>query len=153
MIRLSFGVLAWVFFCLSAEAFPADSATDTETLANRTFDISFEKMIRGSLSLPKADVQIQERSAWHIDYFAKRSTKWWQVVFFVFSGYSPAIKQELGGIAVTVFIYDPANNHGSIMTLENAAEAIRKGRELNSVPAPTPSPTPVSRSESDGDAI
>jgi hypothetical protein len=154
MIRMWLGVLAWMFFCVSAEGIAADSAPDTETLANRTFESSCLKLIRGSLpSLPKADVQIQGRSPWHIDYFAKGSTRWWQVVFFGFNGYSPAVKQELGGVAVTVFIYDPANNHGSIMTPEDAVLAIRKGRELNSVPPPSPTPTPVPRSESNGELI
>jgi hypothetical protein len=154
MIRMWLGFLLWIFFCASAEAIEAGSAPDTETLANRTFDSSCVKLIRGSLlSLPKADVQIQGRSPWHIDYFAKGATCWWQVVFFGFSGYSPAIKQELGGVAVTVFIYDPTNDHGSIMTPEDATEAIRKGRELNSVPAPTPAPTSIPRTESNGELI
>jgi hypothetical protein len=140
MIRMSIGLCMLAFFCLSGQANPVDFGLDTEGSANKTFDSSIVHLIRSAMSSPNANITVETRSDWHIDYFEKQSTRWWQVICFHFDTYSPVINQRLSGIAVTVFVYDPANTNAVIMTPEDAAQAIKRGRELNGAPEPSPSP-------------
>jgi len=140
MIRMSLGLLVWVIFCALVQAKPVDLTLDTEASANKTFASSFVQLIRSAMESPEATIEIQTRSDWHIDYFEKQSTRWWQLISFHFGTYSPLFKRTVSGIAVTVFIYDPANNNAVIMTPEDAAAAIKRGRELNAVSRPSPGP-------------
>ena len=149
MIRTTFGLLAWVLFCVSDRIAKCDSGPDTETLANKALDSSIVSLIREAMASPKAEIDVQMRSKWHIDYFEKQSTRWWSVIGFHFKVYSSEAGQKLSGFAITVFVYDPAKAKTVIMTPDTAAVAIKRGRVLNAVPEPTPPPS----STVDKDAI
>ena len=138
MIKISFGLFAWVLFCVSLRA--GGYGPDNENLANRALDSSITSLIREAMSAPEAQIEIQNRTKWHIDYFEKQSTRWWSVVGFRFRAYSAVAGQTLSGVAMTVFVYNPASRETVIMTPEAAAMAIKRGRELNSVPEPSPTP-------------
>jgi hypothetical protein len=140
MIKICFGLFAWLLFCVWLRA--SGYGPDTEDLANRALDSSIVSLIREAMSAPSAEIEVQNRTEWQIDYFEKESTRWWSVVGFHFKAYSQLAGKTLSGIAMTVFVYDPASNETLIMTPEAAAIAIQRGRELNSVPEATPSPTP-----------
>ena len=140
MIKTCFSLFAWILFCVSVRA--GGYGPDTESLANRALDSSIVNLIREAMSAPHAEIEIQNRTEWHIDYFEKESTRWWSVIGFHFKAYSPVAGQSLSGIAMTVFVYNPASSEVVIMGPEAAAGAIRHGRELNSVPEANPSPTP-----------
>jgi hypothetical protein len=140
MTRMLVGLSMVAFFCLPAQAKPVDEGMDTEALANKTFDSSIVHLIRSAMESPKAKIEVETRSDWHIDYFEKQSTRWWQVICFHFDTFSPVVNERLSGIAVTVFVYDPVRYNGMIMTPEDAAEAIKRGRELNGAPQPSLSP-------------
>jgi hypothetical protein len=151
MTRMLIGLSTLSFFCLTTQAKPVDDGLDTEALANKTFDSSIVHLIRTAMESPKARIQVETRSDWHIDYFEKQSTRWWQVISFHFDTYSPVVNERLTGIAVTVFVYDPAKYNAVIMTPEDAAEAIKKGRELNGAPLPEPTPGPGSTDSDNGE--
>jgi hypothetical protein len=140
MIKICFGLFAWLLCCVSLRA--GGYGPDTENLANRALDASIVSLIREAMSAPGAEIEVQNRTEWHIDYFEKESTRWWSVIGFHFKAYSPVAGQTLSGVAMTVFVYNPASNETFIMGPEAAAVAIQRGRELNSIPEARPSPTP-----------
>ena len=139
-MKISFWLFASVFFCFSLQA--EEYGPDTQGSANKAMDSSIVSLIRDAMSAPKAEIEVKNRTEWQIDYFEKESTRWWSVVNFHFKVYSPVAGKTLSGIALTVFVYNPANSETLIMTPEDAAVAILRGRQLNSAPEPAPSPTP-----------
>jgi hypothetical protein len=139
-MKNSFWLFASVLFCVSVQA--AEYGPDTQGSANKALDSSIVSLIREAMSAPMAEIEIKNRTEWQIDYFEKESTRWWSVVNFHFKAYSPVAGKTLSGIALTVFVYNPADSETLIMTPEAAAVAILRGRELNAAPEPTPSPTP-----------
>jgi hypothetical protein len=140
MMTFSFWLLASTLFCLSLQA--SEYGPDTQSLANRALDASIVSLIREAMSAPEAEIEIQGRTEWNIDYFERESTRWWSVISFHFKAYSPVAGQTLSGVALTVFVYNPASSETVIMTPEAAAVAILRGRELNSIPEANPIPTP-----------
>ena len=140
MMKFSFWLLTSALFCLSLPA--SEYGPDTQGSANRALDSSIVGLIREAMSAPEAEIEIRSRTEWNIDYFEKESTCWWSVISFHFKAYSPAAGQTLAGVALTVFVYNPASSETVIMTPEAAVVAILRARELNSIPQANPSPTP-----------
>jgi hypothetical protein len=139
-MKVSFWLFASLLFCVSLQA--SEYGPDTQGSANKALDSSIVSLIREAMSAPMAEIEIKNRTEWQIDYFEKESTRWWSVVNFHFKAYSPVAGKTLSGIALTVFVYNPADSETLIMTPEAAAVAILRGRELNAAPELTPSPTP-----------
>jgi len=139
-MKISFWLIASVLFGVSLQA--SEYGPDTQGSANRALDASIVSLIREAMSAPDAEIEVKNRTEWQIDYFEKESTRWWSVVNFHFKAYSAVAGRTLSGVALTVFVYNPADSETLIMTPEAAAVAILRGRELNSGPEPRPSPTP-----------
>jgi hypothetical protein len=139
-MRISLWLLVSVLFCVCAQA--GGYGPDTQKLANRALDSSIVSLIREALSAPNAEIQIENRTEWQIDYFENESTRWWSVIAFHFTADSQVAGRTLTGLAVTVFVYNPTSSETLIMTPEEAALAIKLGRELHSVPEASPSSTP-----------
>ena len=95
MMKFPFCLLALALFCLSLQA--SEYGPDTQSSANRALDASIVSLIREAMSAPEAEIEVQGRTEWSIDYFEKESTRWWSVISFHFKADSPVAGQSYPG--------------------------------------------------------